>query len=246
MSNIAIYKNEEVVKSFHVDYKQQLKLSALFSFMQEAAYQHAEMLGVGFSHLNRNNHFWVLSRVLINVERYPKWNETIHIETWPRGFKQLFGMRDFKITDKDGQVVATATTAWLVLDSVSRRPVRANEVMKHLPDNENRQALDVFPDKLPFVKGENNFTRIFRADYSSIDQNGHVNNTKYIDWITDVFEKNQHDQMQIKSLQVNFNAELHWNDQLELVFETKDKGHLFVGKVKGKERNVFQAQLFSD
>ncbi len=242
-NNVAVYHEKEVIKSFHVDYKQQLRLSVLFSFMQEAAYRHAEALGMGFSHLSKENHFWVLSRVIIQVDRYPKWNEEIRIETWPHGFNHLFGMRDFNITDAEGRPIAAATTAWLVLDVKTRRPVRANEVMKHLPDNEGRRVFDDFPEKLPVLKLNVEKSKRFRADYSSIDQNGHVNNTQYIDWITDCFDKAAHDGLEIKKLQVNFNAEMHWDEHLQLVFEENSDEVCFSGKSESSERNIFQAKL---
>ncbi|MBI9061199.1 MAG: hypothetical protein JEZ14_04385 [Marinilabiliaceae bacterium] len=241
--DVVIYHEKEIIKSFHVDFKQQLRLSALFSFMQEAAYKHAEALGMGFSQLSNENHFWVLSRAIIHVDRYPKWNEKILVETWPRGFKQLFGMRDFKITDEKGEQVAAATTAWLVLDTKTRRPVRANEVMKHLPDNGGRKVLEDFPNKLPALSQNHPESKVFRADYSCIDQNGHVNNTKYIDWITDCFDKVEHEGAKIKSLQINFNAEMHWDDHLEMLFEEIDNKVHFSGQSEVSGRNIFQARL---
>jgi len=238
-----IYLEKEVIKSFHVDYKQQLRLSALFSFMQEAAYKHAEELEMGFSQLSKENHFWVLSRVIIHVDRYPIWNEKILVETWPRGFKQLFGMRDFNIVDEEGKRIAAATTAWLVIDVNTRRPVRANEVMKYLPDNGGRRIFEDFPDKLSILKQAHPDSCVFQADYSCIDPNGHVNNTKYIDWITDSFDKVEHDRSEIKSLQINFNAEMHWNDHLELFKEENGDQVNFSGQSKSSGRNVFQAKI---
>ena len=43
----------------------------------EAAWNHAEELGVGFHALGQHGRFWVLSRLRFEAERYPEWGSAV-------------------------------------------------------------------------------------------------------------------------------------------------------------------------
>ncbi len=58
---------------------------------------------------------WVLSRFHIEITRYPKWGETVQINTWPSGRGPLFAVRDYEILDAEGPLAA-ATSSWLIVD----------------------------------------------------------------------------------------------------------------------------------
>lgn len=236
--NKKYYHYTETVKSYQIDFKKTLRLSSLFSMMQEAAYHHAEILGVGVSDLDKAEYLWVLSRVIIKVDRYPDWNEIIEIKTWPKGIKGLFALRDFKISDQQNNIIAKATTGWLIIDSKSRRPIRAIDAVKAI-ETADESAIDEFPDKLPVCDDTTN--RNFYADYSTIDSNKHVNNTKYVDWITDSIRKERLEKENIKKLQINFNSEMHWGDTLQLCYKDENNNRiLFTGKNLSKENTAFQ------
>jgi medium-chain acyl-[acyl-carrier-protein] hydrolase len=69
--------------------------------MQESAYLHAEHLGVGHTQLAPLQMSWVLSRMRIEISRWPKWGDTVRLRTWPSGRDRLFYYRDFEIKDGD-------------------------------------------------------------------------------------------------------------------------------------------------
>jgi len=73
---------------------------------------------------------WVLSGFFITIDSYPKWQDTITIQTWPSGLERLFAMRDFIIFDADRKVIGTAKSAWIVIDMALRKPVRPQVIFK--------------------------------------------------------------------------------------------------------------------
>jgi medium-chain acyl-[acyl-carrier-protein] hydrolase len=235
----AIYKSRETVKSFQIDFSRSLRPGALFELMQEAAYHHAESLGVGISDLETSQQIWVLSRAILIVDRYPQWGESIELRTWPKGVKGLFAMRDFDITGEDNKVIVRATTSWLIIDAKTRRPVRTIDALKAI-ESAGISAVDQFPDKLQNPSLESK--KVFCADYTSIDVNRHVNNARYVDWITDSIDEARYGEGKMARLQINFNAEMGWGDQLELFYEEKERGMIsFLGVNKTKENHAFQA-----
>src|SRR6266702_8253653 len=90
------------IHSYEVGLSRRATLETVCRYFQEAAWNHAEALGVGYSQLQRQNKIWVLSRLLVKVEHYPRWAETVTIRTWPRAAKSIFAMRDFEVFDSVG------------------------------------------------------------------------------------------------------------------------------------------------
>src|SRR5712691_7393571 len=58
----AIWRGDFRVHSYEVDFKQSATLECLCRYFQEAAWNHAEELGVGYQRLQAENKIWVLSR----------------------------------------------------------------------------------------------------------------------------------------------------------------------------------------
>lgn len=97
------------IRSYHSDQNGKLTLPALFHFLQECAWDNARLNGFGYEFLKKENAFWVLSRVLVQMDEYPEWKDEIEIKTWPKGADGFFALRDFEIYCK-GKIVGRATT----------------------------------------------------------------------------------------------------------------------------------------
>lgn len=78
------------IRTYDVDYKNDIKISSLLNYMQECASNHANELTFGYEYLNNKGLFWVLSRLKLNIYRYPEVNEELKITTWPKGTDKLF------------------------------------------------------------------------------------------------------------------------------------------------------------
>ncbi|MBN1197177.1 MAG: hypothetical protein JXA62_07205, partial [Candidatus Aminicenantes bacterium] len=136
-----------------------------------------------------------------------------------------------------------ATTAWLIVDRDSRRPVRPREVMALPPDCGLFRALDEVPPRIPDFSGSG-FIRKVEAAWSDIDLNGHVNNTRYMDWMLDGFGEDFHSRHLPRRIEVNFVAELRQNEILELDFlECSDRSWLVKGRKPGGEP-VMRGRLY--
>ena len=98
--------------------------------------------------MQQENHYWVLSRLLLHVDEYPKFDRNIVVETWTKGLNRLFALRDFCIYDQDKNVLALATTAWLALDKTTGRPARPEYMKQFHSLHAGRHAIEDVPDKI--------------------------------------------------------------------------------------------------
>jgi acyl-ACP thioesterase len=198
-----------------VDRSDRLSLASIFDFFQEAAISHAENLGVGREAMARTGQGWVLSRISVFLERRPRFGETITVRSWPRGWEKLFAVRDYDIRDASGLPIVRGRSNWIILDIEKRRPLRPQAVMDTLPLNEGQDAL---PGGAGGLETRENLVKAGerKAVYSDIDYNGHVNNTRYIQWIQDITEPGLLEKADKMRLDINYLNEIKLGEITEL------------------------------
>ncbi len=208
-----IWQEDYRIRSYEVDCHNRLSILTIFNYMQEAASRHAEALGVSIQQLLAENHTWLLSRLKIEIASYPGWNDQIRVHTWPSGARQLFALRDFELTDGDSRHLASAISAWLVIDLQKRRPIRIGPFLKRLKPIDGYHAMDGSLDKLPALENHTHESR-FTARYSDLDINQHVNNVKFVEWVIENLPSPILSSMVLAGLEANFLAEAFHGDQI--------------------------------
>jgi acyl-ACP thioesterase len=192
------------VYSYHTDSRCRLSLIALLHFLQETAGSHATANGFGFDSLGASKLFWVLSRLTLKVAAYPRWNDELLLRTWSKAPGALMGNRDFELLSAQGEVVAVASTAWIMVDVASRRPQRIERFGSSFPHVLDRHAIPEPPEKLPTVGEADETSEAREIALSDMDMNGHVNNACYVRWALDAFPLHWQGGRVVKTLEVNF------------------------------------------
>lgn len=179
----AVHVERFTVRHREADRYGDLRLAGWFDFLQEAAANHAALLGVGMAALRGESRTWVLSRLKLEIGRSPRIGETVAVETWPNGFRRLHAARQFRVTGEGGEEIGRASSRWLLLDAVRLRPLRLDSLPTELPDNSARP--DYFPleEKLP-ARGLAATLQI-PVRFSMEDVNGHLNNAEYAGMVQD-------------------------------------------------------------
>jgi len=207
------------VHSYDVDFSRCLAVDALSRWCLEAAWNHAEQLGIGFAALAERKLLWVLSRLLVQIDAYPKWGEMLELSTWPRGINGVFALRDFEVRNLGGLHLASATSSWIVLSEGTHRPQRINKLLLHMPA-EQRQA--VGRDAAKIMEGDAGVVRLCTvARYSDIDVNHHVNSATYIRWLLDSYPAEFHQQHTIRRIELNYVGEVKWSDSVSVSAEAR-------------------------
>jgi acyl-ACP thioesterase len=153
------------------------------NILQDIATENADLLGLGLEICREHNLSWVGSNYLIQILRMPKLNEHMKITTWPAEKKLWGAIRDFIITDESGAPIIKASSQWVLIDFVRRRPVMLN---KYFPDYnclEERVLETEFP-KIDIAEDGADIKE-FSVRFDDIDVNEHVNNSIYPLWASE-------------------------------------------------------------
>ncbi|MDR3147543.1 MAG: acyl-ACP thioesterase [Treponema sp.] len=198
-----------------IDRSDRLTLASTSDLFQEAAINHAESLGVGREAMVKSGQIWVLSRLSVAWDRRPAWREEIRVRSWPRGWEKLFALRDYDIRDREDHALVRGRSGWIILDMEKRRPLRPQGVMETLPLNEGLDAMTGIPASLE-SRADLRLLGERKALYSDIDYNGHVNNTRYIQWIQDLMDSSLLEHCERARLDINYLGEVRPGETVEL------------------------------
>lgn len=178
--------------------------SWLINCCQDAASRHIGRLGVSISDLDGLGLIWVLSRYRLLVESYPSPGTMISITTWPSTRQEIFTCREFEVRSEGGDLLAFATSSWAAMDKTSRRPVSLDRLPPY-PLHPERAVADPFATIPRLVQAEREISLpVMRRD---LDQNGHVNNTVYLDWALEAVDDALYATSRPLDLALNFRSE---------------------------------------
>ncbi|CAM6109681.1 unnamed protein product [Calypogeia fissa] len=192
--NDFMYRQMFVIRSYEVGFDRTATIETLSNLFQECALNHVGMTdfcgdGLGTTHaMMRHRLIWVVTRMQIQVERYPIWGDVVEIDTWVAGEGKNGMRRDWLVTDyKTGEILARATSTWVNMNQDTRR-------LSRMPDDVRSEISPYFLDRWA-IKEDSSLQRTrklgdnaehIRSDLvprlNDMDMNRHVNNVKYIGW----------------------------------------------------------------
>lgn len=133
--------------------------------------------------LEEHNLVWIITEYDIEVVRLPRFAEEITIETEALSYNRLFCYRRFTIYDEAGQDLIHMMATFVLMDRDSRK-VHAVEPEIVAPyQSEFSKKLLRGPK---YQSLENPISKDYHVRFYDLDMNGHVNNSKYLDWIFEV------------------------------------------------------------
>jgi len=177
--------------------------------MEEAAGQHAEKLGFSMERMRNEGIAWVLARMYVEVYDFPKTGQKVYVTTWPLGIEKLLFRRDFELRVESGEVIAKAISQWAVINLKTRRLERM--VYSGLSPEEPEYVLEEPKWKITSQLESPELLRL-NVRLSDIDQNNHVNNVHYIEWVVESSKYALSRDKQLASVEILFKAEAKHKD----------------------------------
>lgn len=211
------------------DLKQRLRLSRLFTLLQEAATDHAALLGAGSDKTLDRGLLWIVTLQEAIVHRMPAYGESVRIVTWPGKIRHLLFPRFYRIEDETGGALIEASSLWALMDRETRKAAFPERHGINVPPvvTGNEISLPSVPRTQPAES-----TGTFTVPYSYIDQNGHMNNTRYFDLAEDVIPA----ELRARPLcrvQTEYSREAILGTEITLKSERDADSFLLVGESEG-------------
>lgn len=230
----------------HVDRFGRCKASALLYFAQEAAGGHCALLGLDWDTMAAKNLFWAVIRTHVRVTKLPRLGQTVTVQTWPMPTTRTAYPRATVGYDQAGQELFRSVSLWVLMDTHTRAMVLPGRSGVEISGVVRGNELAA-PRSLPPQTLDRHDLRTVR--FSQLDRNGHMNNTRYMDWVDDLLPAAFHQVHPIRGFTLCYLSEAREDQQIRLDFDLDAQGALVVDAHRentdvpaGKER-VFAARV---
>ncbi len=239
---MSTYRKQYTLRSADVDMQRRLRLSSLFTMLQEAAITHTTELGMGREKTLDRGLLWIVTRLSIRINRLPKYDETVVLSSWPGETMHLYFPRCSRLFDASGAVLLEASALWALMDRESRHIIFPEEHGIHIEADPDMPALPLpAAPRLPLSAETGDFT----VPYSYTDLNGHMNNTRYPDLAEDCMPPRLREKA-LRLVETEYSAEAGLGEKIRLETTAEETRFAMAG-YNAENRRLFRMGLvFAD
>ena len=220
-----LFTQEYEVTDIAVDCYGRMKPSMILFLAQEVAGRHCNLLSVDYDTLAAKRMFWAVTRHRVQITRMPVRGETIRIETWPMPTTRVAYPRSVIAYDAQGNECFRAISLWVLMDLDKRSMILPGKSGISVVGTLRGLELDT-PNGL--VAKDLRCHQHRSVCFTDLDRNGHMNNTKYLDWISDLLPSQFHENHQPREMTVCYFTESREGQTLQLSWDFPEDGCLLV------------------
>lgn len=216
-----IYRKKYHITATQTNRFNRLKNSRLLAILQEVAGDHSALLGTDWDTLSQRDLFWAVIRYRVEIQRLPRSDEEITVETWPMPTTRTAYPRATVAYDADGKELFRGISLWVLMSLSTRAMVLPGKSGVQVEGCLRGSELSVPGSLLP-KNLTNRESR--RVRFSDLDLNGHMNNCRYMEWVDDLLPSDFHAGHSPKELVVCYLSEARENETVDITWELDDDG----------------------
>ena len=210
------YSKKYLIRTYECDKKSQLRLVTLMNIFQDIADEQAAILGLGLDFCLEHGMAWVGSNYHLQIFRMPKLHEEIILTTWPAVEKKLGAIRDFSVSDSQGNEIIRASSQWILIDVTKKRPISLRDNLPQYQVVDDRVMNEDFNSRLSDV-ARDDYRMIFNVRFDDIDINNHVNNAVYPLWASEAVSADFRQNKEISEIEISFKKEGLYGETVEVI-----------------------------
>ncbi|MBQ4424326.1 MAG: hypothetical protein II882_01125 [Lachnospiraceae bacterium] len=233
---MSVYRKKYTLLSSDVDALQRLRLSRLFTMLQEASIAHTTELGMGREKTLDRGLLWIIAQQAVRVERLPVYDEPVVLSSWPGVTMHLYFPRFYRLETAGGELLTEGSALWALMDRESRHIIFPEEHGIHI-EGETDPSDPPLPRLPRFPQAEEKGT--FTVPYSYTDLNGHMNNTRYLDLAEDLMPPALRSKAP-KRIEAEFSGEVGAGETMELNMSAAENEYYLSGS---REKRLFRLHL---
>ncbi|MGM9873778.1 MAG: acyl-[acyl-carrier-protein] thioesterase [Bacilli bacterium] len=218
-----IYEKEYQLTTNDINVYGDITPTAVLNILQDISCDDAFVLGCDYNTSVTKDAIWVLTRSLYKLDP-KKFHPYMKIKafTWPNKNEKFSVNRNYLIKDiETNEIILRGVFKWAIISYSTRRMLPTNILVDEDVDYPSDIALT---DKIDAIQTDENILDKeyqFKVMFSSLDQNGHMNNTKYLEQLLNAcpLEENE----KIVSLLANYIRELPYNHTIKIKYLKNDE-----------------------
>ena len=236
------YSHTYTIEDNEVDCFGNLQPSMILFYAQDIAGRHCVDLQVDYDTMAARRLFWAVIRHRVQVSRMPRQGERITVQTWPMPTTRVAYPRATVAYDEAGKELFRIISLWIIMDLDTRAMILPGKSGVDVEGLICGGELAAPGSLLPKVL-ENTESRTVR--YTDLDRNGHMNNCRYLQWVTDLLPSAFHGCHRLEEFTVCYIAEAREGDTLELNWQQNEDGTIRVEATRQDDQSSGHSRVFA-
>lgn len=201
-----------------------LSMEAMLKILENCGNHHSQSV---LDTTTTNGVSWILAEWRLEVIRRPKISEKLTVTTWAHGKAPAMStQREFVAEDGKGNTLFRASDKLALVD------MKENKMLKITPEHlslyrpEEKTAFDSLPSRLLEPESyDGQMPLLLRR--SDIDFNGHVHNTRYLDFAMEAMTEDDYAADSFSQARIIYRAPIKPNDKPEIRTKRTETGSVF-------------------
>ncbi|MBQ3016830.1 MAG: hypothetical protein IJD79_08635 [Clostridia bacterium] len=229
------FKKEIEVDVHDVDFNGVCRASSLMKYIQSAAQTQLTENGMSYENLKEMGKAFIISRIRLEFYSSVHTYDRLVAHTFPCISRGYSFIRCYALY-RDDEIIGRAISIWALIDTTSRSLVKVADFELNLPTYEPWDNIAISPIRLPSAMKK---VGTYTVTYADLDQNKHINNTKYADIFSNFLPL---DKKRIDSMSINYMNEAKYKDTLDVYVE-ESNGYYYIRTVLPDGRVNSEAEI---
>jgi acyl-CoA thioester hydrolase len=164
---------------------------------------------------------WVMRR--FDTELFRPWmlDDEILVETWLSKRKRVSVHREYRFLDaRTEEVLGGGRAEWVYIDAGTARPIPLAKELEERLAFEPEEGVSPWPEGVEeSLMGEPEACHTRVVGYSELDGYGHVNNTAYLRWISDLVHRGGPGEWWMRRWRIEYRRPARLGDEVRLELE---------------------------
>lgn len=208
----------------------------LIGFLDDIAGMHSNCVGYGANDIEKTGLTWVLLNWKIRIFKRPRYGKSVFVKTWARNSVKFYTFRDFEVYDENNNLVAIATTKWVLMDAKTMRLTKiSNELIeKYCPEEQYVFEGEPEVNKIDIPEYFSNVIS-YTVKRKDIDINKHVHNTYYLDFAYEVLPEEVYENSNLDNFEILYKKEVKLGETIKCFYAKIENSHYVVMKSEDKQ-----------
>ena len=238
---MAIFSQNMTINYSDVDSYNEMTNRGILRLMQEIAGIHSGSLGYGVNDMPKTGIAWIILNWKLKILQRPHTNTPLLLRTWVRSENPLYSYRDFDVYDNDNNLIAVATSKWIIFDINKKSITKIPKGIKEKYSYEDKFAIiDKWNEKLTEPK-DSTFVMNYRVQRRDIDTNNHVNNLYYLDYALEALPEEIYKTTNFSNVEIMYKHEAKLGDTLSLFYAKENNNDEVIVTIKDENKEKIYA-----
>lgn len=209
-------------------------------YLEDIAGMHSTEVGYGLNDIEKTGFTWILLNWKLRVFKRPIYGEKIFIKTWARKSEKFYTYRDYQVFDSSSNLLAIATTKWLLLNAKTMGIEKISEdiISKYYPENttvfEGEPEINKIADPKEYLTCMN-----YKVQRKDIDINNHMHNVYYLDLAYEALPEEVYKNCKFDNLETMYKKEIKFGETVKCFYSNIDDIHYIT--IKSEDEKTLHA-----